>query len=70
MYNKVQLIENNKGDLEATREAKNKVHAASGVYVSGGQISGSNVNLGVQRDVVSGITGDFIKDVKGNVTKR
>ena len=69
MYNKVQPNENNTGDLEATREAKNKAHVTSGVYVSGGKISGSNVNFGEQGDVVSGVTGDFIKDVKGNVIK-
>ncbi|KAK9928998.1 hypothetical protein M0R45_026109 [Rubus argutus] len=69
MCSKVQPNENNKGDLEATREAKKKAHLASGVYVSGGTISGSNVNLGEQGDVVSNVGGDFIKGVAGNFIK-
>ena len=57
MYNKVKPIENNKGDLEATKEAKNKEHVASSI---------SNFNLGNQGNVVSNVGRDYIG---GNVTK-
>ena len=60
---RTQPIENKMGCAEATSADVSRVN------VSGSKISGSNVNLGKQGDVVSGVHGDFVKGVQGDLIK-